>query len=123
MTALQSTIYNSFLFKTDQTTSQEDKYIPCKEAGLGFVKGDIIHIVSQVEFTLFPYLIFVIFLYTGRTFGFHILRPKMTKNIQEYLLETPKIAKYLTIIHYDQHKWVGDCIGCQLEVVYIWLKG
>jgi len=25
----------------------EDKYIPCKEAGLGFVKGDIIHIVSQ----------------------------------------------------------------------------
>jgi len=26
---------------------QEDKYIPCKEAGLGFVKGDIIHIVSQ----------------------------------------------------------------------------
>ena len=27
---------------------QEDKYIPCKEAGLGFVKGDIIHIVSQV---------------------------------------------------------------------------
>jgi len=26
---------------------REDKYIPCKEAGLGFVKGDIIHIVSQ----------------------------------------------------------------------------
>jgi len=25
----------------------EDKYIPCKEAGLPFVKGDIIHIVSQ----------------------------------------------------------------------------
>ena len=25
----------------------EDKYIPCKEAGLGFIKGDIIHIVSQ----------------------------------------------------------------------------
>ena len=25
----------------------DDKYIPCKEAGLGFVKGDIIHIVSQ----------------------------------------------------------------------------
>lgn len=27
----------------------EDKYIPCKEAGLGFVKGDIIHIVSQED--------------------------------------------------------------------------
>ena len=26
---------------------QEDRYIPCREAGLGFVKGDIIHIVSQ----------------------------------------------------------------------------
>ena len=25
----------------------EDKYIPCKEAGLPFKKGDIIHIVSQ----------------------------------------------------------------------------
>jgi len=25
----------------------DDKYIPCKEAGLPFVKGDIIHIVSQ----------------------------------------------------------------------------
>lgn len=25
----------------------EDKYIPCKEAGLPFRKGDIIHIVSQ----------------------------------------------------------------------------
>lgn len=25
----------------------EDKYIPCKEAGLSFSKGDILHIVSQ----------------------------------------------------------------------------
>lgn len=24
-----------------------DPYIPCKEAGLGFVRGDILHIVSQ----------------------------------------------------------------------------
>ena len=24
-----------------------DKYIPCKEAGLSFSKGDILHIVSQ----------------------------------------------------------------------------
>lgn len=24
-----------------------DPYIPCKEAGLAFVKGDILHIVSQ----------------------------------------------------------------------------
>ena len=24
-----------------------DKYIPCKEAGLSFHKGDILHIVSQ----------------------------------------------------------------------------
>ncbi|XP_058815105.1 MAGUK p55 subfamily member 7 isoform X1 [Topomyia yanbarensis] len=26
---------------------ENDPYIPCKEAGLGFVKGDILHIVSQ----------------------------------------------------------------------------
>jgi hypothetical protein len=25
----------------------EDKYIPCKEAGLSFTRGDILHIVSQ----------------------------------------------------------------------------
>jgi len=25
----------------------EDPYIPCKEAGLDFVKGDVLHIVSQ----------------------------------------------------------------------------
>ena len=25
----------------------QDKYIPCKEAGLSFQKGDILHIVSQ----------------------------------------------------------------------------
>ena len=25
----------------------DDKYIPCKEAGLSFSKGDILHIVSQ----------------------------------------------------------------------------
>jgi hypothetical protein len=25
-----------------------DAYIPCREAGLGFQKGDILHIVSQV---------------------------------------------------------------------------
>lgn len=25
----------------------EDKHIPCKEAGLAFSKGDILHIVSQ----------------------------------------------------------------------------
>jgi hypothetical protein len=25
----------------------EDKYIPCREAGLPFSKGDILHIVSQ----------------------------------------------------------------------------
>lgn len=24
-----------------------DPYIPCKEAGLDFVKGDVLHIVSQ----------------------------------------------------------------------------
>lgn len=29
-----------------------DPYIPCKEAGLGFNKGDILHIVSQVSFSL-----------------------------------------------------------------------
>ena len=27
---------------------QEDIYIPCKEIGLGFNKGDILHIISQV---------------------------------------------------------------------------
>lgn len=27
--------------------SSEDPYIPCKEAGLNFKKGDILHIVSQ----------------------------------------------------------------------------
>ena len=46
------TMGNEILQKnTDTNTNtdiQEDKYIPCKEAGLGFVKGDIIHIVSQV---------------------------------------------------------------------------
>jgi MAGUK p55 subfamily protein 5 len=26
---------------------QEDIYIPCKEIGLGFNKGDILHIISQ----------------------------------------------------------------------------
>lgn len=26
---------------------QEDIYIPCKELGLGFHKGDILHIISQ----------------------------------------------------------------------------
>lgn len=28
---------------------EEDPYIPCKEAGLAFECGDILHIVSQVE--------------------------------------------------------------------------
>lgn len=27
--------------------STEDPYIPCKEAGLNFKKGDVLHIVSQ----------------------------------------------------------------------------
>jgi hypothetical protein len=27
---------------------QDDMYIPCKELGLAFSKGDIIHIISQV---------------------------------------------------------------------------
>lgn len=27
--------------------SSEDPYIPCKEAGLNFNKGDVLHIVSQ----------------------------------------------------------------------------
>lgn len=27
--------------------SSEDPYIPCKEAGLNFKKGDVLHIVSQ----------------------------------------------------------------------------
>jgi MAGUK p55 subfamily member 5 len=26
----------------------EDIYIPCKELGLSFIKGDILHIISQV---------------------------------------------------------------------------
>lgn len=46
---------------------ENDPYIPCKEAGLGFQRGDILHIVSQVcvvEFvsvfqqTNFNYLLF-----------------------------------------------------------------
>ena len=28
---------------------QEDFYIPCKELGLSFSKGDIMHIISQVD--------------------------------------------------------------------------
>ncbi|XP_048515606.1 MAGUK p55 subfamily member 7 isoform X2 [Athalia rosae] len=28
-------------------TAADDRYIPCKEAGLDFVKGDVLHIVSQ----------------------------------------------------------------------------
>lgn len=28
---------------------ENDPYIPCKEAGLGFVRGDILHIVGQVR--------------------------------------------------------------------------
>ena len=32
------------LFDYDPT---DDKYIPCREAGLPFNKGDILHIVSQ----------------------------------------------------------------------------
>lgn len=27
---------------------ENDPYIPCKEAGLGFVRGEVLHIVSQV---------------------------------------------------------------------------
>lgn len=27
---------------------ENDPYIPCKEAGLGFVRGEILHIVGQV---------------------------------------------------------------------------
>lgn len=27
---------------------ENDPYIPCKEAGLGFQRGDILHIVGQV---------------------------------------------------------------------------
>lgn len=30
---------------------ENDPYIPCKEAGLGFVRGDVLHIVSQVCWT------------------------------------------------------------------------
>lgn len=29
---------------------ETDPYIPCKEAGLGFVRGEVLHIVSQVQF-------------------------------------------------------------------------
>lgn len=29
---------------------ETDAYIPCKEAGLGFVRGEVLHIVSQVHF-------------------------------------------------------------------------
>lgn len=28
---------------------ETDPYIPCKEAGLGFVRGEVLHIVSQVQ--------------------------------------------------------------------------
>lgn len=28
---------------------ENDPYIPCKEAGLGFLRGEILHIVSQVS--------------------------------------------------------------------------
>lgn len=28
-------------------TATTDPYIPCKEAGLDFIKGDVLHIVSQ----------------------------------------------------------------------------
>lgn len=28
---------------------ENDPYIPCKEAGLGFFRGDILHIVGQVS--------------------------------------------------------------------------
>lgn len=28
---------------------ENDPYIPCKEAGLAFSRGDILHIVSQVK--------------------------------------------------------------------------
>lgn len=28
---------------------ENDPYIPCKEAGLQFVRGDVLHIVAQVE--------------------------------------------------------------------------
>ena len=35
-----------FVVPTDYDPT-DDKYIPCKEAGLPFKKGDILHIVSQ----------------------------------------------------------------------------
>lgn len=28
---------------------ENDPYIPCKEAGLGFIRGEVLHIVSQVR--------------------------------------------------------------------------
>lgn len=31
---------------------ENDPYIPCKEAGLGFTRGEILHIVGQVLFFL-----------------------------------------------------------------------
>lgn len=32
---------------------ENDPYIPCKEAGLGFIRGDILHIVGQVGWQIF----------------------------------------------------------------------
>lgn len=32
---------------------ENDPYIPCKEAGLQFVRGDVLHIVSQVNMLTF----------------------------------------------------------------------
>ena len=60
----------------------EDKYIPCKEAGLAFTRGDILHIVSQDDpywwvlcsntfspFHLFSWQFFPLFISGGRRVG------------------------------------------------------
>lgn len=36
---------------------ENDPYIPCKEAGLGFQRGDVLHIVSQVRIFFFYFFL------------------------------------------------------------------
>lgn len=49
-----------------------DPYIPCKEAGLAFTRGDILHIVSQVKTSLQSLFIFSI-LYFSELSGRRLL--------------------------------------------------
>ena len=80
---------------------QEDKYIPCKEAGLGFVKGDIIHIVSQVNKTWNRKLKTNKLRQLHQDDNIHIVSQKITMSISP---PSPIIITTITNYHHHHHQ-------------------